>query len=348
MPSGGGVVGGGGGFASTAPYVGFSSDITFTGSYGGEGGKMSKGGWMITLCVVMFMVILTAGTMIGVGVGVGARYRRRGLFSPGDSRLLTTSSFFCQGGTLELSSSSVDAQLYSVNTVPPLNDKNNFTITLSLDIGPGEYRFWQYYLYPNSSLKISARANVGVDVYIVKGDKNSDRWVKSPRASVAVRFYTIELFSPDILFQVNEADEYYVYFYKSPTSSRVIVTGSLYFERFEYSAPTDLVESCNVSKQGQCTIGIPYSTGLQQFLVLTSIPENVDYGENVELTLSCSQRGWTYAVTVLVPLIATIVVTVGGLMLCYGCCKRCGSVDKDLETTSVASEMAPLSENEEV
>ena len=57
-------------------------------------------------------------------------------------------------------------------------------------------------------------------------------------------------------------------FHNSLQSRVVLVTATLTFERYEYSPPVDPDgdENCLVSEQGQCTVGIPYSTGSQTFL----------------------------------------------------------------------------------
>ena len=49
-------------------------------------------------------------------------------FSPGDSRLMQFSSFFCEGVNVKVDSVATDATLFLVDTPPPLSDANNFTI----------------------------------------------------------------------------------------------------------------------------------------------------------------------------------------------------------------------------
>ena len=63
-------------------------------------------------------------------------------------------------------------------------------------------------------------------------------------------------------------------------------------------------------------MGIPYSTGSQTFLVVTSIPPNVDYTENINVQLSCDQRGWAYALVILLPL---SVITAAVVAIIVGC-----------------------------
>ena len=248
-------------------------------------------------------------------------------YSPGDSRLISLSSFFCDGGYLELSSNSVDAELFLIDdtSIPALNDTNQFTVSIESTIDSTEFRFWQYHLHPNSNISVSVCTDLLVDVYIVKGNQNANDWVNSPSQNVAEMFQYAPACCKNtrtstISYRVEREDEYYVILHNS-LSTEIFVNGSLYFERTEYSAPDlNSKESCNVSEQGNCLVGIDYSTGSQQFLVITSIPERVDWGENVEVSLICDQRGWAYAVVILVPISVIIVVIVALMLGIFYCC----------------------------
>ena len=94
-------------------------------------------------------------------------------------------SSFCDGGVLELTSNTADAELYCVDSIPPLNDTNNFTVTEYSSFDPLEYRFWQYHLFPNSNITLSVHTDVFIDVLIIKGKANVDRWSDSPNSDIA-------------------------------------------------------------------------------------------------------------------------------------------------------------------
>ena len=333
MPAGGGSAGGGGGGGGgfgggfgggLGGGLGGFSGTGFSGS-GHPSGPCGRIFWCI--CSLLWLIILILGFTISILAIISAFLSRPSTdiatsqYSPGDSRLLSLSSFFCDGGVLELTSNTVDAELYRVDSIPPLNNTNNFTVNEHSTFDPLEFRFWQYHLYPNSNITLSVHTDFRIDVFIVKGKANADRWSNSPSSDVAEESFERMTSIPSVLYQVQQEDEYFVIVHNSLGSRGVLVTASFTFQRFEYSPPVDADpdESCLVSEQGQCTVGIPYSTGSQKFLVVTSIPSNVDYTENIEVGLSCDQRGWAYALVILLPLsvVAAVIVAIIVGYVCY-------------------------------
>ena len=289
---------------------------------------------VVSLVVVFIVIFLTViiGSIVGSSNDKSQKNNiATNFYSPGDSRLVSLSSFFCDGGVLELTSNTVDAELYRVDSVPPLNDTNNFTINFESSIYSSRFRFWQYHLYPNSNIMISLCANLVASVYIVKGNDNANSWAKSPSRDVAELFRYVGAccpnkldFAPKITYRVEQEDEYYVILHNS-LSAEVFVNVSVSFERTEYSAP-DVESSCDVSERGQCSLSIPYGTGSQSFLVITSIPQTVDWEENISVSVNCDQRGWAYALVVLLPIavivgiVLTIVLSI--VIVCFCKCKK--------------------------
>ncbi len=369
MPSGGGSAGGGGGgggFGGGGGGGGFSSHSSShshtytTTSNDGD----SKSGGCVSCCMACLAVIgavLIVGLVVGLSVGLNVHLSNQDsdddlsiatdFYSPGDSRQLSLSSFFCDGGVLELSSSSVDAELFLIDSTPSLNDTNNFSVTINSTIDSLGYRFWQYHLHPNSNISVSICTNLLVDVYIIKGNDNANSWVNNPNEDVAEVFQyapaccpnNLEYSSP-ISYQVEQEDEYYVIFHNS-LSAEIFVNATLNFERTEYSAPlVSTLKSCNVSAQGQCTIGIDYSTGSQDFLVKTSIPERADWEENIRVSLNCDQRGWAYAVVILVPITVVIGIVVAVVLFFVywcECCTETKSAESDIETSDFNPDPPP-------
>ena len=250
-------------------------------------------------------------------------------FSPGDSRLVSFSSFFCDGINLEVGNSitGTSASIATVNAPPRLTDVNSFNVTDQRTLNAREFRFYQYYLYPNSNISISAcsRARL-LDVYLVKGNDNAERWQNSPSSRGTEIFR--QVLCPEgqtIMFNVLEEDEYYVFFYNSFENSVVSYTATIQYERFEYALPAAnaSLDLCFASSGSRCTVGIPYSSsGTQQALVTTTIPQFVYWGENVDVSISCNQRGWAIAIVILIPLIVFLAViggVVGGILFyfCY-------------------------------
>ena len=249
MPSGGGSAGGGdggGGGGGGDSGGGWSSggDDYYSRRYGYRGRGGVKGGclWAIIFTVIFVVVVVgVIGTAIGVnrnsqpslGTDIATNF-----WAPGESRILSLSSFFCQGGNLELVSNSVDAEVFVLNTVPPLTETNNFTVTLRSDLDGLEFRFWQYHLHPGSEISLSVQTDMSVNVYIVKGNDNANRWSSSPRPNIAVEFFTARGNSnPTVLYQVQEEDEYFVIIHNSFRSATVFVNASATFLRNEYDPP---------------------------------------------------------------------------------------------------------------
>ena len=371
MPSGGGSAGGGGGgggggfggegegFSSDTPSSSRYSSSTYTTSRSSD--KDSSCGMCIGVVVgvvVTLFVLFVLGMIIGLSVAANSTGESNDddstvtistdFYSPGDSRLLSLSSFFCDGGSLELSSNSVDAELFLIDdtSIPALNDTNQFTVSIESTIDSTEFRFWQYHLYPNSNISVSVCTDLLVDVYIVKGNDNANSWANNPSQDLAEMFQYAPACCNDlpntstISYRVEQEDEYYVILHNS-LSMEISVNASLYFERTEYSAPDlNSKDSCNVSEQGNCLVGIDYSTGSQQFLVITSIPERVDWGENVRVSLICDQRGWAYAVVILVP-ISVIFALIVAVVLGIVCCCKCSTTTESANIEMPRSDFPP-------
>ena len=159
MPSGGGFAGGGGGGG------GFSSS-----SSGGRSSSEKSSPCIICLSLVLTVVLIV---VIVIPIEVTKRSDSSDIatnfYSPGDSRLVSFKSFFCDGINVRVNSVAIGVSVFVVNTPPPLTEQNNFTVTNSKSIGSNEFRFWQYYLYPNSNISISVCSDSGLDLYIVKG-----------------------------------------------------------------------------------------------------------------------------------------------------------------------------------
>ena len=177
-------------------------------SGGGSGGDLLFG--FVCGVISTLGVLLVCGIIIGVAIGLNRAGESMDnsdddsdstvtistdFYSPGDSRLLSLSSFFCDGGSLELSSNSVDAELFFINdtSIPPLNDTNQFTVSIESTIASTEFRFWQYHLHPNSNISVSVCTDLLVDVHIGKGNDNANSWATNPIAKIWLRYSNMHL-----------------------------------------------------------------------------------------------------------------------------------------------------------
>ena len=125
---------------------------------------------IIILVIVIALMVLTAGIVVGALQGglvaASANSRSRSmirvplLFSPGDTRIMSFGSFFCDEITLGDNSTRTEATAYLITDAPPLTLKNSFTISSALSLrfaGRQSYHYWNYYLYPGSNFTTSLR-----------------------------------------------------------------------------------------------------------------------------------------------------------------------------------------------
>ena len=336
---GGGIGGGGGGFGGGGfGGGGFAGGGVYAGQRGGNQGD-PRVVWGVLCCsltcgliivlAIVLPIVLPAVVSNSSSSSTTTPDIATDFYSPGDSRLHSFSSFFCESITAVVDSTDTGVSLALVNSPPLLTDQNNFTIADQRTLRSRRFRFWQYHLYPNSNISISICNTVGrsnqVNAYLVKGNSNANNWGQSPSSVHAELFRSVRGRCPQrriITYNVKEEDEYYVFLYNPQSTSSISYSATLQFERFEYALPPDnaSVDSCSApAPGGQCTVDIPYGTGSQLALVVTTIPENVNWGENVDVSISCNRRDWAYAIVILLPIlviIAVIVCIVTSICIC--------------------------------
>ena len=355
MPSGGGSAGGGGGGGGGGGFGGgYGGDSWSTGwrsrgysfrnrSYGTSSDSCDDCTCGMPTCsfpvLVVVGVVLVTLLVIGLSVGLGVRARNTpksdiatDFYSPGDSRLISLSSFFCDSVRFSVESEATGAAFFLVDSAPPLTDQNNFTINSDSTLDQNGYHFWQYHLYPNSRASIDVCTDcsrVFLDIYVIKGNTNFNKWGDGPGEDHARLFQQVSTLCPmkiPLPYIVDEEDEYYFIVHNSFDRIALYYNMTLTIDRFEYQSPpievnSTVVDHCIISSSGNCAVDIPYGTGSQLALVVTDIPENVDWGENVDVKTSCSRRHWAYAVVVLVPLfVVTVVILIIVLLVIHYCC----------------------------
>ena len=150
-------------------------------------------------------------------------------------------------------------------------------------------------------------------------------------------FLDIYVVKGNTKYTATEEDEYYIIIHNSFDKIEFFYDLTLNVDRFEYESPSNDVNStirdhCAVSSGETYSVDIPYGTGSQQALVVTTIPEDVDWAENVAVKTSCSRRHWAYVVVVLVPLfVAAVGIAILVLVIWCCCC-----VDSDQTETNEA------------
>ena len=266
----------------------------------------------VTVCIVApIALIVSSDVLIFSSTDIATNF-----FSPGDSRLIQFSSFFCEGVDVKVDSAATGATLFLVDTPPPLSDANNFTIADSRTLGEHKFQFWQYYLYLDSNISVSICIDkkFRLDIYIIKGNSNANYWARSPGRKHAKLFQRVTKKCPQqhsFSYTVQEEDQYYIIFHNSLSKEMVSYNLELSIQRFEYSIESDnYSEICYAPSGAQCSVDIPYDTGSQLALVVTSIPLDVDWEENVDVVTSCRRRHWAYAVVILTTILAFTAIVV--------------------------------------
>ena len=342
MPSGGGSFGGGGGGGGFSGGGGFGggggfhhhhyggSRYRYGGGYGYSRGRSWGCGIVITVVVFVVLVISLSSSVSRESAGSGDTF-----YSPGDTRLVELNTLFCKRVTLSEKSALTDADLYLLteDEVPPITDRNNFTIATDVTINSQEYQFWQYHLYRNSNITVTACITQGssVSLFIFKGNDNYNNWLSDGSSSYAYLYKFISQScgsgtggTTTTTVNVRDEDEWYVVLANTGTGIDQ-VSIELKFERFQYSTKSlsGISQQCSTSSNGDCSVDVDFRSNRKYGLIVTSIPQtNVDWGENVDIEWDCSRNDLGYFLAIGVPilsllLIALIGVGIGVLIFCF-------------------------------
>ena len=370
MPSGGGSFGGGGGGGgfsggggggfsgggfSGGSYGGYHSSHHYYGSSGRGSGRratpMERLFWTsvaVVIVVVVIMIVLMVRFTRNVNT-TGDTY-----YSPGDSRLIDLNSLFCKKIKLSETSSYTDAEMYLLtkDEIPPITNRNNFSIITDFAVQRQEYQYWQYHLYPNSNVSISAciLEGSGVTLYVIKGNGNFNNWVDDgssshTRQNVFVSQQCSESNRATININIPNEDEWYFVFANTGTGSDQ-VSIEMYFERFQYTTETleNIGDKCSTASDGDCSLDVGFRSNRKYALIVTSIPEdNVDWAENVNVDYKCDRNHGGYFLVIGVPifsLIFIIAISVGVVFLAIWCAangSRVSAMRERITTTTTTT-----------
>ena len=141
---------------------------------------------VLFILTVGTIFVIGTGTIFGISWGASGAVRRASRptiatdqYTPGDTRLHTFSSFFCSAVSLEVDAS-IGAAAYLVDTPPQLSENRTFfSFTYTAVYRPDEYKYWQYYLYPNSSIYMTVLSDqMNAEFTLVKGNENASRFAE--------------------------------------------------------------------------------------------------------------------------------------------------------------------------
>ena len=296
----------------------------------------------------MITFLISTIIIVSVSLRVIPNGRVSPIFSPGDTRIVSYgSAFFCAGITLRDQSTRVGSSLYLITDTPALTDQNNFTIVYNeLTIANNNYRYWSYYLYPDSELSLELCTlpdSAGGAFYLIKGKDRFEKWIEEPTTDLAVAFFSIGPLPCSeprnrLSYRARSEDDYYLVFFNNRLYPhlpyaflRLNLTMSFY--RFEYSIDDlELNPNCSVATTGECTITVPYGSNYRA-LIVTDIPEDPDWEENVDIGVHCVDRAWAFAVVILVPMavVTTVTVTIVAILfwqlIKHGCLLSCDQLN---------------------
>ena len=331
MPSGGGSFGGGGGGGGG----GFSG-----GHYGSGGSSDGRGGCVffpasILTAIIVVMIYLMVRYTTNVNTGSDTYY------SPGDSRLIELNTLFCDRIKLSESSPRTDAELYLLtkNEIPPITDRNNFTIDSDFTVQRNEYQFWQYHLYPNSNVSISACISAGssVTLYVIKGTDNYNNWLSDGSSSYSEQnvliseFCNVAVARNGTALNINQEAEWYFAFANRNERFSSVVSAQLNFERFQYTTEmlSEVNDKCSTIGDGGCNLDVEFRSSRKYALIVTSIPEypDVDWGENVDVEWKCDRNHGGYFLVIGVPIFGLVFLIILVVVLILGA--ACLYMNKD-------------------
>ena len=118
--------------------------------------------WIILLLILLGSVSFVLFYAIDSYLG-----SQTSTFSPGDSRLVSFSSYFCDGIDVDVHSANTGASVFTVDTPPPLTSQNDLTISDARTLDSKQFHYWQYHLYPNSHISVGVCTSDKLDVYIL-------------------------------------------------------------------------------------------------------------------------------------------------------------------------------------
>lgn len=336
MPHGGGHIGGGhhgggggGGFHHHHHHhhghyggVVYTSGPFFYGRYRYRGWIWGGVGIVTVICIVIAVVL---------SVHYGGETNDENMYTPYDTRLHYFSTFFYSGATVRSQDIPINnnGTLYLLQEKPPLTSRNVFSFNDSFTIDGGEYRYWHFYLYPNSNFTLRACViGTSYTFYIIKGTSKFKQWIDSPSTSKSVKHLLVSQSCDDdddnsMSYTATEEDHYYfVYYYDG--YNRVSGKQFLSFERYEYSVPDSnvIADQCSFTATSSCKLTTNFRSKYNKLLIVMPSPSNVDWNtEQYQVYYSSHNQPLGYVI-VIVPPVLVVVVIVIAIIIAIICCRR--------------------------
>ena len=237
-------------------------------------------------------------------------------FSPGDTRLVSFSSLFCESITLSSSSTSTAATIYLVKETPPLEQSNSFTVEESFHLSRRQFGYLNYYLHPNSSFSMfacSQSVSSNNQFHVIRGKSGFIDWMQFPRwNSNSTILYRLGFtcgtmtMSP---YKTTVGNEYYFAFY-NPGSLQLQISARMSVLRYQYSLSnhTRGLPNCTATANDDCSVSIPFNS-YSSALIVTDVPQSVNWKEKIDIAWTCNPRPWPIIVIVLIAAFIALMVS---------------------------------------
>ena len=280
------------------------------------------------LCVVGIIVALAV--VFSLRFGAPNDNSSSNEYAPNETRSVHYSTTLCQSVTAEYDPSVSDynssATFYILSETPPLNDHDELTFSRKeLFSAYSAYNYWSYYLYPGSNFHASVCKDdiVSMKFYLIRGNKNFNKWIDDPSSSYALYTKSINNVCPDrynYTYNVKTEGEYYLV-YRLESYSRTYLSVNFDFHRTKFTLdPSKIISNCTLdvgSFSSKCSLDVPMSSNVG----LVSVNPFTELDGQASLSFSCGARIWFYSVVSVVT-VAVIVLIIASIIIVICCVFR--------------------------
>lgn len=266
------------------------------------------------------------------------------IYAPKDTAIISFTHPFCDKLTLHSPDSEFDVEvtLYLLGQVPVLGREDKATFYRDPRL-TNTYEYWRMFLYPGSKVGYSAcsieSTEPPVTFYLVKGNRNYEKWRFDHSNAVLREEITASCGTSSnntFNYEVESEDNYY-FIFDSEATSMTSVTGVTFdFKRvlYDVSINSSIVTQCSIilNDSTSCQVSVPLSSKPVALLELASlVPDPMQWDADVRVYVSCSARGWIYAVITLSTIAFVGLLATSALLtrLCFCSKKKDNAASRD-------------------
>ena len=297
-------------------------------------------GWGIgVFSAVAFIILLS----VVLSIRYSDNKDTTGNYAPGDTRLLSFFSTFCEGITV----SDSNATLYLLRETPPLSGPvNNLTASPPTVIEADTYHYLKFHIYSGSKLGMeyclfSTTAKTPTMFYLIKGSDSWNEWADDGSSSHSRVSFSINNICSSAgrgltyNYTFTSTDYYYFAFDNTYYTKESRINATLFLQRREYVVNnSSVVDSCSIFGDS-CTVSVPYKSSYKALLSVSNTPAAE---ENTNVNWSCKPRVWIYVVIVIIPLLFVVATLVFVCVLVIVCARRKRRAAQGYSAVSSATE----------